>query len=433
MRLSVAIIAIALVLTPIAASVSTRPVHNTVYDTFVPGDPDETAEKRDATINCGDPAIPGQSDDSNVASGHAAPDIDQSESTFDASGENDALACWESADHDLWTESNGKVVGAAAPFYTCKAEKIDGSQFDIDVGLQNPFPLQETAGEPSEKGVLVATGSFYVIPEITGVDADAVEAVWFGFLETAPTVPGTAGTVNDEDIGGGNDALCAELTRQAHPASGAYYEFYRGDTDKSDGWTIPVNTLLVPDNVYGAYLKLLGDVDELNDQASVGSQEIEDDKLPQPSPGGLEVLGAGYVYATVDNDDADEQYTSCEPTRLSCDYQDITPPWPQIVPGDVPLDQVEDKSTLRITFGEHVQVDSLTPAITVNGVTQNVGPTNHDSSDVDSAPLFTATEDKWGEEWEINVPGGLQAGDEISVSAMDLHGNQATKTVTLGQ
>lgn len=177
--------------------------------------------------------------------------------------------------------------------------------------------------------VLIASGSFYVTPTLSGDDVENVEAIWFSYFETTPTAP-VAG------MGGGSDETCASLDRHAATTSGAYYGFFRGDINKSDGWTIAINTLLVPDNVYGAKLTLLGHMDE------AGEAGVDEGEVGEPYPGGLEILAMGYAYAVTDNTEDDTTWSSCTPSREACDNQDTTPPWPQIVPGDVPLADAQE-------------------------------------------------------------------------------------------
>jgi hypothetical protein len=428
-KLVVGAVALAMIAAPAAYSQSTRGVHDTYYDTFTPETADVNATEREATVNCGDPGVPGQSTNDNAVSSH------DGQNELSGADKNTELPCWSTTDHKLWTESTpqGEEVRAASPpFYQCTAEGVD-----LDVSLQNPFPVQvpdpALGDRPAEgedgyddwtrdHGVIVTSGSFYVIPEIAGDDASEVDAVWFSFLETAPTLPGVAG--------GGSDETCLDASdRAAVSAGGAYYEFYRGDIDKSDGWTIPVNTLLVPDNVYGAKLTFLSHPDEA---------PVEQDTFGQPYPGGAEVLAQSYVYAIVDNDADDTGFSPCEPTREACNNQDTTPPWPQVTPGDVPVSEVPEDSEneLTVTFGEHVQVERTTVNVTRPGedspALNNPGSPPHDESDVDSYPLVTLDTDKWGEKLEYKLEDPLTPCTEISVNTFDLHGNEATKTTTAG-
>lgn len=417
-RLGIALIAFAMLTAPVAYSVSTRPVHEAYYDAFVPEETDGAAQVQDAVVNCGDPGVEGQSADTHVTSHDGTSELSGADE--DGDNLNSELPCWGTDDHNLWADDDGKVHAASAPFYACSAQGVD-----LEVSLQNPYPLyvpdpvagDEVSDEDAfakRHGVVKTSGSFYVVPELSGSDASEVEAIWFSFLETAPTAP-------EVGIGGGSDEVCLDSEAGAASAGGAYYEFYRGDTDRSDGWTIPINTLLVPDNLYGAKLTFLGHSDTLEDAG------VDENQFTQPYPGGLDVLGMGYVYAIVDNDADDTTFQPCEPTRDPCDNQDTTPPWPQVVPGDVPLDDVEDRGTLEVTFGEHVVHEKT--EIKVNGVSQGHGSITHDSSDVDSVPLFTATTDDWGESFEVELDTDLTPCDEIQITASDLHGNQATKKI----
>lgn len=455
MRVTILLVAAALLLSPAAmGAFSTRGVHDDVWNTFTPAPADKEAEQRLVDINCGDGA-------STARMGDSRPDFDPTDPLV-----QNHLPCWpdstgnhihpadgeETSGNDLWTTSDGQIVGASPPFYQCKATELtdedgDGTPepnpVDLEVSFQNPFPIQKTganAGEsstegPASQGVLVSSGSFYAIPELSGSDADQVEAIWFGFLETTPTAPGT-------NVGGGSDELCTELLREGQAASGAYYEYYRGDIDKSDGWTIPVNTLLVPDNTYGAYLKFYGDLDEADE--ALGDEDNSDgiglDEQGQPSPGGLELLGMGFVYATTDNFHNDAGFTDdrglgCTPQRLPCTYQDTTPPWPQITPGDTDFPAAWEggkasDEELHVIFGEHVQFPNPATSFSLNGEPIEPVSSDPDISDVDSVPLFTVPEtgtDAWGQNFVFDVD--IEPCDDLTVDAIDTHGNKARKTV----
>ncbi len=424
LRLGVAILAIAMLAAPVAYSVSTRPAHDAYFDVFVPEESDRPAEiVHEATVNCGDPSVPDQSAATHATSHDGTSELRGGTGPNAEDNFNSEMPCWDTDEHSLWTDEDGKILSGSPPFYTCKADGVD-----LDIGIQNPFPMyvpDPAIDDPDrfgdkdehafarEHAVLLASGSFYVIPELSGEDADQVEAIWFNYLQTTPTAP-LAGA------GGGTDETCASLDRHAATASGAYYEFFRGDTDKSDGWTIPINTLLVPDNAYGAKLAFLGHSDELDEAG------LDEGDLNQPYPGGLEVLAMGYAYAITANDADDTTWEPCEPTRMACDNQDTTPPWPQVVPGDVPLESVEDPSTLTVTFGEHVIRDSVD--ILVNGLDQGHGDIDHDQAGTDAVALMTVTTDDWGERFEISLDDELGPCDEVTVTARDLHGNKATKT-----
>ncbi len=386
MRTGGAILVAIMLVVPTAAAISTRTVHDTVWDTFVPPQADLPAEVRDTTVNCDHPQ------------------------------NNGADFCG-----NLWEDEDGDVVAASPPGYVCVAEGLD-----LDLSLQNAFPIQKPAGvvddheagpddmKASEHGVVLSTGSFFVVPEIKGPDADQISSVWFGFAETIPHAPGTG-------VSGASDELCLDDTLPgfAPGVHGGYYEFYRGDTNPDDGWLIPVNTLLVPDNPYGAHLRIFGTLDETGGA---------DGDLPT---GGAQLLGTAFVYATVDNIVDDENWRPCTPTTADCDFQDTQPPWPSVTPGDVPLSNVEDKDTVIVEFGEHLNIQET--EVRVNDQTFGAAAVEDGtvSADVDSFPLVTVLEDEWGPRLEINLGEDLQPGDVIEVHAVDEHGNTADKTVTL--
>lgn len=451
MRVTILLVAAALLLSPAAmGAFSTRGVHDDVWNTFTPEPADLAAEKKIVDINCGEGAtdtiMGGENFDpaSKSAQKHL-PCWNGGNHIYPADGEQDSQG---QSVHDLWTDSNG-IVGATPPAYTCTATKdvtADGEPvpYDLDVKIQNPFAIQHTGPEagqespegPASQGVIIATGSFYVVPELSGADADEVDAIWFGFLETTPTVP-------EAGIGGGSDELCPELPHQGQAAAGAYYEYYRGDIDKSDGWTIPVNSLLVPDNTYGAYLKFYADVDEVD--SALGDDDNGDgiglDEQGQPSPGGLKLIGMGFNYATTDNfqDDSSlggERGVGCTPQRLPCVYQDTTPPWPQVTPGDtdIPSDWVNQDAgneQLEVIFGEEIQISGTSVSHEGDTLDPNT-PIEDDVSDVDSVPLFTvpgAGTDAWGQRLVFDVD--LEPCDKVTVKATDTHGNFAQKDTTI--
>lgn len=438
LRLGVALIAIAMLLAPVAYSVSTRPAHDAYYDAFVPEEAHhEAVEIGEYFVNCGE----NKEADKYVGEGGTLGDAHDGNDALVGGDEdghfNQGLPCWED-DHRLWTDENGNVKAAAPPFYTCTADDVE-----LEMGIQNGFPLYVpnpiTGDDPFEgsqeeldafaknHGILLATGTFYVVPEISGPSADDVDAIWFSFLHTLPTVPGL-------EAGGGSEEVCVGVgDRFAHPASGVYYEFYRGDNDfRSDdnpGWIIPVNTLLVPDNVYGAKLTLLSQPDEVSETTGWDQDSEDGMHVDQPYPGGMEVIGQGYVYAMVDNLEDDTTWQPCHPTEGvdACGNQDIVPPWPVVAPGDVALEE-EGPADLEVIWGEHVEEFS----VRVNGDVQTPESTPvhpHHESTWDSLPLGEWTPGPWGE--HLTFSNAVTCGDEVTVESTDLHGNEATKTTTI--
>lgn len=402
MRVHVILVAVAMVLAPTVAAISTREtVHEPLVGELTPAPADEEAQPQDVTINCG-----------NNTDLFAMSENDR--------GQNDPLPCWndgEYADDNYWTDGSGDMVGASPPFYKCVAEGVD-----LDISLQNPFPVFRPDGvsqdAASSQGVIVSTGAFFAVPQISGDDAAQVTSVWFGFAETAPSVAETAGP----------STACAD----GKPApGGAYYELYRGDTDASDGWRIPINTLLVPDNLYGAHLRVFGTLSE---------------DAPTTPTGGERLLATASVYAMVDNEAQDETQNSCTPSAVECAYQDLQPPWALVTPGDSPFDNF-DQSELdsndqqgvvegwTVEFGSPVQTGQTTIEIDRHdgeGFQPVTTEPTESSADVDPLPVVTVLEDpNWGPKYVFDNT-ELHKGDTVKVSMTGSHGHLSTKTVTVG-
>ncbi len=389
-----AIIIVAIMLTaPASAIISTRPAHNIILDTFVPEPADVPAEfNEDTCVNlAGDEC------------GNDGPD--QRSNGEGANGQPDQLA----------RDDDGNIQAGIPPFYECGDE-------DLELRIGNPFALHVPDGADKEtQSILRADGGLYVIPRVlekaTGEPDESIEAVWFGFLHTTLTV---------NDLSGqavlGPDQVCDMTGNDAGiGVSGAYYEFYRGDTTPQDGWLIPINTHLVPDNIYGAVLRAFGPPDVPSDTP----------------PGGLAPVKTGFIYAIVDNTYEDEPktaatpdgYASCQPP--DCENRDLLPPWPAIVPGDVSISQAENGADeLIVEFGEAIVPDSF--SVTINGVTPSTSFEDSTPRDVDSFPLFTFQTTSYGKMVKIDrTSDPLEPGDVVIVSAVDEAGNQATKTVTI--
>lgn len=274
----------------------------------------------------------------------------------------------ECDDSDVHTISN----------YQCRGKKGFDNPVDADINMTIDMPFFHS---DLENGIFEATGSFFTDVSFEGEDADEVSQVWFGFAHTFAW------------------PLSSSLCEPPFPMPGAYYEFYRGDTDGSDGWEIPVNTLLVPDAPYGAILRAMD---------SSGN-----------------TLVAGFVYSNVNNYNNDLEWqpgtpTACDQegeTAVLCPYHDVTPPngityavstteeRGEALSGDGP----GCTDGFAVEYGEplaHFEV--------LDGKTE----TEYDARDrdVDSVPLTTTARDDWGPGfcWEepVQLPITFKAVDQ---------------------
>ena len=307
--------------------------------------------------------------------------------------------------------------------YTPAFSDCGVSDAELTVRIQNPFPSYVPTGATSadNRAVLEASGSFFVVPEMTGSLAGSVKGIWFAFLQSIPTRLGTDLCGIGNTVGG---AAGADLAM-----TGAYLEFYRGDNDGSNGWEIPVNTLLVPDGLYGAILRVFVDTGTAADAAAnVGGS----------GPGGLKPIKTAFVYALVSNDGSDEAYRlgrtpeSCRATGNPCpNLQDTTPPWAFANPGDIKL-TTQNKWVLE--FGEAVKTASIQVTINGNIIAGSAndgacGASNEGTcADVDPVLLLTTSKAVYGTRVIVNQ--APACGQQLRVSAEDLFGNVAAKTVT---
>lgn len=431
MRLVTITVALLMLLAPVAMSDAVREdVYEPVLDEFTPAETDKAAVEKQALINCG-----------------------ASSDTGDTPHPNDQMECWDDdGNAQYWsdappshyaddTDASETMVAASPPFYECTTE-------GVSIGIQNPFPIHRPDGvvndheadpgdkKASQQGVLTATSSFFVVPEFNGPRADEIDGVWFGFFQTSPSADAGVAEIGPSEV----CASDGERVAKAAP-EGAYYEFYRGDDDPEDGWSIPVNTLLVPDGLYGAHLRAVSEVDE----SPVGVSDVTG------PPGGAEVIASGFVYALVDNhDNWFDSLESCTPTVVDCDNQDITPPWAMVVPGDSSFDAFKEANGIpesqdfvtgwTIEFGSPV-VTGLSSFWIIRGDNAPdpgekeqlfADEQGNSAADVDPIPLYNVAEDpEWGPKLYFNDT-KLYEGDTVHLDMTDEHGNQAYKTVTIG-
>jgi hypothetical protein len=286
-------------------------------------------------------------------------------------------------------------------FYQCKGSSELGSMEEADIEVETPMPFFHS---DLENGVFEATGSFFVPIEPSGDLAGEVDQVWFGFAHTFAW------------------PLSSALCQEPFPAPGAYYEFYRGDTD-GEPWEIPVNTLLVPDAPYGAILRLMD---------SSGN-----------------TLAAAFVYSNVNNYLNDANFQPGTPTTCDqegdtggtlCPYHDVTPPratvfdetqhddkFPRFDDNDN-ADGTSDTGCARgiaLEYGEPLAEDGNgKPAIETS---ENWYEYNPPDRDVDSVPVETTARDNWGPGICIPFPS-----ESFTVKAWDQTGNVGTQHITVG-
>lgn len=306
------------------------------------------------------------------------------------------------------TEDNPNPDGAVheTVAFQCTGTKSFTSTEEADIVVDTPFPYKHS---DLDNGIFEATGSFFVPLEITGDDADRVSQVWFGFMHTFAW------------------PMSSALCQDAFPLPGAYYEFYRGDTDGSDGWEIPVNTLLVPDAPYGAVLRFLD---------SSGN-----------------TLAATFVFSNVNNYLNDAEWQPGTPTSCDqegdtggtlCPYHDTTPPRATVFidhehssafPRNDDIDNADGttdtpcKEGVALEYGEPLADDGTgEPAVELTSGSGDPVDTdfeyNPPDRDVDSVPIETTARDNWGPGICVEEPPGT-----LHVKAWDQSGNIGSQTI----
>lgn len=306
------------------------------------------------------------------------------------------------------TDEEGSFHESGAPTHVltgsqCNGLAPDGSTYDAT--LWSDFPYYHS---DLENGIFEATGSFFVPFEVLGPDAGAVEELHFGYAHTFPWPA--------------SSALCTG----PFPLPGAYYEFYRGDTEGADGWEIPINTLLVPDMAYGAIVRAL----DANGNTVV----------------------SGFVYANVNNylnevnfrpGSTPQGCATAGNAATECNYHDVTPPFPT-VKGARPLAVADEPSVtdhnpvarcadgVLFSFGEPVALDEIQVSGEASNVQKTAGPDLPTAAhrDVDAVALFPVTTEWWGP--EVCVTADDTNGDGqavITIEATDPQGNYGIRTV----
>ncbi len=281
------------------------------------------------------------------------------------------------------TTADGQPTYELSGYQCAGTNPNTGAEYDVSMSSPNPFFHSSL-----ENGIFEATGSFFVDVDFTGNDADKVEEVHFGF---AHTFPWPASSV---------------LCNGAFPLPGAYYEFYRGDTTGTDGWEIPVNTLLVPDFAYGAILRAMD---------SQGN-----------------ILASAFVYANVNNYANDENWqpgtpTSCDQDGdtgpLLCPYQDVTPPFPTVKGAEGHNAADTCPNGVLVSYGEPLDNPTTTDTPAFDTVTSHTFSETPDGQvqerDVDSVLLVQVDSEPWGPEYCVSKT----AGSPIVVQAEDQLGN----------
>jgi hypothetical protein len=348
----------------------------------------------------------GETDDPTVKEGLSALGLDAEERGGEAPDDNEA-SCTHHDDGIIDGQAPGDNVctdddGDSEPdddvqnlkFFQCQGAKSFANPTEqADLEFEAPFPVNHN---DLENGIFEATGSFFVPVQFNGTDAERVSEVHFGFAHTFAW------------------PASSSLCQPPFPLSGAYYEFYRGDTTPEDGFEIPVNTLLVPDAPYGAVLRAL---DETGN-----------------------TLGVAFVYANVNNYLNDANFRPNTPSTCEnagnagtdlCPYHDTTPPRATVyksfeMPDDVfPRgENADDECTegVALEYGEPVETFEVTRP---NGNSVSFDTYDPANRDVDSTPLVTTARDDWGPGLCILSPPG-----EFTVKAWDQSGNIGAQTIT---
>lgn len=271
--------------------------------------------------------------------------------------------------------------------FQCTAPKSDatasgepGEVYDVTIHSEAPFYHSDRAN-----GIVEATGSFFVPFDLTGDDAEEVDELWFGFLHTFPWPA--------------SSALCSG----PFPLPGAYYEYYRGDRTRADGWEIPVNTLLVPDGAYGAVLRAV---------------DAEGN-----------TLATEFVYANVNNYLNDANWQPGTPAGCdsypgtdepSCPYHDVTPPHPVVkgAEGDGKLGKTQEACPTGVAFEYGEPLVSF--SVNTGTHTEYTPP----EREVDAYPMVAVFSEVWGPGYCVTGASG-----DITATAVDQSDNVGITTV----
>lgn len=265
----------------------------------------------------------------------------------------------------------------------------DTGRCGVTLVLRNP-DLQEDSN-----GVIHAAGWFFIQFQAVGEGAENVEYFTFSFGKPAP----------------GDYSNCDT----PEWLTGAYLKNYRGDYDPSDGFFVPINTTLVPDDTYGA---------------AVHAYDSSDREI-----------GRFWVTAEVDNCEGG-QGTRCGDDPAQVVDHDAVIPWPIILPGDgvqtndvqgVTIEFAEGLTSLEAWIsGEAIELDPWEGRQfdddVVPGNDGNGGPTDATCTGPGDGTPF-CTKRSWGPafKWE----GPIDENDVIKVRAVDEAGNVAEKIVHL--
>jgi hypothetical protein len=240
---------------------------------------------------------------------------------------------------------------------------------------------------PRDDGFVHVSGTFFIQFQAIGADASRVAKVAFSFGKPFP------------------DGVAACDT-PVEPATGAYVRNYRSDADAADGFFVPINTTLVPDDTYGAAITAFD---------ASGAY-----------------LAQFYTKAIVENG------PNCFPQRTRC--EDHVLPWAMILPGDG--NQTNEVGGITIEFAEPV----VDVQVKINGEQVIPQPWEPPARDDDAIPdndgeECTTPEELrflpvvcrrvvWGSGFRVDREPAV--GDVIEVKAIDTSGNEHTKTVNVG-
>jgi hypothetical protein len=246
--------------------------------------------------------------------------------------------------------------------------------------------------QADSSGIIRASGWFFIQFQASGAGAQNVKTFSFSFGKPAP---------NDYS----NCTTPEWIT-------GAYIKNYRGDYDPEDGFFVPINTTLVPDDIYGAAVHAYD---------SAGKE-----------------VGRYWVTAIVDNCDGG-QGSRCGDKPAEVRKHDKVAPWPIVLPGDGK--QTNSVNGLTIEFAEALSsIEAWINGVPVNLTSfpgrlwdDDVTPGNDGAQGPTAASCTVSTplcvKRSWGPAYKYETP--IQQNDILKVRAVDLAGNVAVKIIHL--
>jgi hypothetical protein len=257
--------------------------------------------------------------------------------------------------------------------------------------------------QPGTDGFITAEGQFFAQFQVIGSGADQVVTMGFSFGAYTRDF-------SEAEVCGNPPQLWF---------TGQQILNYRADTDPSDGFFINLQTPLVPDGEY---------------TAAVHAYDAADNEL-----------GRFWAKAIVNNCDGTQPGTRCEGDADQNTRNDLTAPWPMILPGDgqklpegtigFSLEFAEELSNLTVYLnGQDVTAeleqwpgrmwdDDLIPGYGPYGLGNILVPECSQQPPQTCGPLGVAYR------WNTRA---MTLQDVIRVEAADLAGNRAVKDIHIG-